>query len=77
MVNLALLPKKENISKKAKRLNEISDAWLKKNITTYTGIDADKFDAFSDAANFNKMSDLRSELFLQAFSTNRNSMLIN
>lgn len=77
LVNLALLPKKENISKKAKRLNEISDAWLKKNITTYTGIDEDKFDTFSDAANFDKMSDLRSKLFLQAFSTNRNSMLIN
>lgn len=38
LINLALLPTKDNISKKAKALNEIMDSWFELQITTYTGI---------------------------------------
>lgn len=36
------------ISKKAKALNEITDSWLKLQITTYTGIEESAFDQYSD-----------------------------
>jgi hypothetical protein len=38
MANLALLPKKPNITKSDKPLNEISNNWLKSEIERYTGI---------------------------------------
>lgn len=77
LVNMALLPTKENISKKSKRLNEITDSWLKMQITTYTGIVESDFDLFSDLSNFEKMKEQRSELFKIAFSTNRTTTLSN
>ena len=46
LINLALLPTKDNISKKAKALNEITDSWLKLQISTYTGIEEKDFDQY-------------------------------
>lgn len=75
--NLALLPKKDNINKKSKALNEIRDPWLRNSIVTYTGISEDKFDLYSDIANMGKLQDERSKLFLIAFDSNRNAKLSN
>lgn len=69
--NLALLPKKDNIHKKSKSLNEIVDPWLKNSIVTYTGIDENNFDLYSDIANIGQLQSERSKLFLLAFDTNR------
>lgn len=77
LANLALLPKKDNIHKKSKALNEIVDPWLKNSIVTYTGISEDKFDLYSDIANIRKLQDERSKLFITAFSTNRSAKLSN
>ena len=77
LANLALLPKKDNIHKKNKALNEITDPWLKNSITTYTGITEDKFDLYSDIANINQLQTERLELFSIAFSTNRSAKLSN
>lgn len=77
LANLALLPKKDNIHKKSKALNEIVDPWLKNSIVTYTGISEDKFDLYSDIANIYKLQDERSKLFITAFSTNRSAKLSN
>lgn len=77
LANLALLPKKDNIHKKSKALNEIVDPWLKNSIVTYTGITEDKFDLYSDIANICKLQDERSKLFITAFSTNRSAKLSN
>ena len=51
LINLAFLPTKDNISKKAKALNEITDSWLKLQISTYTGIKEAEFEQYSDIAN--------------------------
>ena len=75
LINLALLPTKDNISKKAKALNEITDNWLKLQITTYTGIKEEEFDHYSDISNIASVHKKRSNMFSTAFSTNRMTVL--
>lgn len=75
--NLALLPKKDNISKKNKSLNEIKDMWLKTSITTYTGILEEDFDKYSDISNIDLLKLQRQELFITAFDVNRTTKLSN
>ncbi len=75
LINLALLPTKDNISKKAKALNEITDSWLKKEIIEFTGIPEDKFELYSDVSNIEELYNSRSKLFEVAFSINRTSKL--
>lgn len=77
LVNLALLPTKENISKKSKKLNEITDSWLKQQITKFTGIEETDFMKYSDVTNLASLRKQRSELFTVAFSTNRKASLAN
>lgn len=77
LANLALLPKKDNIHKKNKTLNEIVDPWLINSIVTYTGISEDKFDLYSDIANINQLQTERLKLYKIAFSTNRSAKLSN
>ena len=75
LINLALLPTKDNISKKTKALNEITDNWLKLQITTYTGIKEEEFDHYSDISNIASIHKKRSNMFSTAFSTNRMTAL--
>lgn len=77
LVNLALLPTKDNISKKAKRLNEITDSWLKAQITLYTGIEEQDFQKYSDVTLLHELRKQRKKLFIDAFDTNRKSILAN
>ena len=69
--NLALLPKKDNISKKSKALNEITDSWLKLQISTFTGIPQSEFGEYSDIANISKLCEMRRELLKKTFTTDR------
>ena len=75
--NLALLPTKANISKKAKRLNEITDAWLKKQIVIYSGVREAEFETYSDVTNIEVLRTQRKALFTTAFSSNRKTELSN
>lgn len=75
LINLALLPTKDNISKKAKALNEITDSWLKLQISTYTGIKEAEFEQYSDIANISLLYNARSKLFTTAFTSNRTTAL--
>lgn len=75
LINLALLPTKDNICKKAKALNEITDTWLKLQITTFTEIPESEFGKYSDIANISDLCTLRSELFSTTFSVGRNTAL--
>lgn len=77
LVNLALLPTKDNISKKSKRLNEITDPWLKTQITTYTKIEEADFDKYSDVTNIDDLRTQRKRLFTTAFGINRTASLTN
>ena len=75
LINLALLPTKDNISKKAKALNEITDRWLKLQISTYTGIKEEEFAQYSDIANISLLYNARNKLFTTAFTSNRTTAL--
>lgn len=77
LVNLALLPKSDNISKKDKALNEISDKWLRDVVSEYTGIDKDEFDRFSDISHLDEFRTLRKKMFIKIFEDDRNSALSN
>jgi len=77
LINLALLPTKDNISKKAKALNEITDSWLKLQIATFSGIPEAEFEKYSDVANISELCSMRSELFSKVFSTGRATTLSN
>lgn len=75
--NLALLPKKDNISKKSKKLDEITDSWLKTSITTFAGISEAEFSKYSNVANITDLKAKRQILFLTAYDTNRDANLSN
>ncbi|MBI9031140.1 DUF262 domain-containing protein [bacterium] len=75
LFNLCLLPKRDNCSKNNKKLNEIHDPWLKDQIKMFAFINPDEYDIFSDITNLEILKEKRSEIFLEAFSTKRNSIL--
>ena len=77
LTNLALLPKKENISKNSKALNEVTDPWLKNAITIYSGIEEKYFDKYSDITQIVDMKEYRGKLFSDSFGSKRTSMLSN
>lgn len=75
--NLALLPKKDNISKKSKKLNEITDQWLINSITTFAGIQKIDFEKYSNVMNITDLKTVREKMFENAFSLNRDKALSN
>lgn len=77
LANLALLPKKDNISKKSKALNEIADPWLKSMIEIYTGIKQEMFETYSDISNIVQLKNERQNLFIIAFDINRKTKISN
>lgn len=77
LANYAILPKKDNISKKDKRLNEITDIWLKESVSKYTSIDVQDFDKFSDLTNLDALLEMRLNLFDKLFTEERKKRLIN
>lgn len=75
--NLALLPKKDNISKKSKKLNEITDQWLINSVTTFAGIQKEDFDKYSNVMNITELKMEREKLFEKTFSLDRDKVLSN
>ena len=75
--NLALLPKKDNISKSSKALNEISDSWLKNQIVVYSNIKEKDFDKYSDISNIGGLKTDRGKDFIECFTTTRSKKLSN
>lgn len=75
--NLAVLSRINNNSKKSKALNEITDAWLKNMVKTYTGIDEKDFDKFSDVSNIDSLVKKRTKFFQSIFDADRDNFLSN
>lgn len=71
IVNLALLPKKDNISKKDKVLKDITDDWLSKKIAEYADIPEQDFGKFSTVSSIDNLKDLRKPIFLNVFKVVR------
>lgn len=77
LINLGLLPKRDNISKSSKRLNEVTDSWLRESISSYEGIQEKDFERFSDVTQINELQKQRMKLFLKTFGEIRDTMLVN
>lgn len=77
LFNLALLPKKENISKSNKRLVEITDSWLKHQIGEYEFIPDDKYQLFSDVTKYKDLFEYRKPKFEEALKDRRTFILNN
>lgn len=77
LCNLSLLPKKDNISKSNKSLNEIVDPWLIQQIEQFADIPSSEFDKFSNLANIDQLKAHRSPLYERAFDVARLNKLSN
>lgn len=77
LFNLILLPKADNIQKKDKALNEITDTFLRQNIAKYIGIDESKFNNYSDISNIEDMKSERLAMLKNVFGAIRTSELSN
>lgn len=77
LYNLALLPKKQNISKNNKKLISIDNQWLISRIEKYADIKREEFEEFSKIQNLEKLKQKRSKLFYEAFLNKRNELFID
>ena len=77
LFNLELLPKDDNIQKKDKALNEISDSFLRQSISRYCDVAIEDFDKYSDIANIEDMKKARLEMLLDVFRRMRKTELSN
>ena len=77
LLNLGLLPARENASKGKRRLCEITDSWLKEQILKYEFIGQNDYADFSNVSNYKTMFDLRKPKFTKAFNGDRNKALSN
>lgn len=71
LLNISLLPKKDNISKNDKPLNEITDPWLKRQIEIFEHIIIADFDKYSTLANVEDFKDERKQMFDNIFGEKR------
>lgn len=76
LVNIAILPKKDNIQKTDKKLSQIDDNWLIHQIEIYEEIDKSKFQEFSDLTNFDSFFEYR-KIKLLNFIEDRKKFLLN
>lgn len=77
LLNLGILPKKENCSKGKKRLVEITDSWLKSEVKEYEFIDEADYQTFSNVNNYLTMFNQRRPIFINAFTVMRRNLLNN
>lgn len=77
LFNLQLLPKSDNISKKDKTLNELTDSFLRQAISKYTGIQEQDFGRYSDVSKIEELKKERLAYLLDAFGEKRKTELSN
>jgi len=75
LLNLALLPKKENISKGDKALKELTGDWLPDVVERYSMIPRKDFVKYSDLSNWDQFKKTRVALITNAFKNDRQSVL--
>ncbi|MBQ7590858.1 MAG: DUF262 domain-containing protein [Verrucomicrobia bacterium] len=81
ILNLGLLPKRENCSKGDRRLIEITndESWLRDQIRRYEFIeyDLERYNRFSDITHYNEMFEFRKPIIIKAFTEDRIRILNN
>ena len=73
--NLAELPSRENSTKGDKSLTEVSDPWLKSQISQYTGIAEDEFNEYCDITDVEELIKVRSDQIKKGFLEGRQKLL--
>jgi hypothetical protein len=77
LFNLALLPKRENISKGDKLLKHLpDDPWLKDQVSRYTSISQKDFERFSNVHSIDELKTKRKKVFKEAFGDKRDSVIV-
>lgn len=71
LTNLALLPKRQNISKSNKKISDIDDPWLRDQIINYEEIMEQQFTEMSDIKNIEKLKQHRGSLIIETFEKRR------
>lgn len=75
LYNFALLPKKDNISKSDRTLNDLkqdtSNTWLFDEVKRYTEISDSEIEKYSNINNISDLIQKRKSLFIDAFTVNR------
>jgi hypothetical protein len=74
--NLALLPKKDNISKRNQPLRDITDPWLKTQVSSFTSSPEGDFERFSKVQSIDDLKDFRKGFFMEAFGGKRDNLFI-
>ena len=77
LLNLGLLPKRENICKSNAKLSMIDDDWLIDQIEKYEFIKKEDFAKYSNISNYKEMFEERKPIFIESFTTNRDDILNN
>lgn len=77
LFNLGLLPKNNNISKSDKRLVEITNSWLKTQISQYEFVDEKDYQKYSNINNYNDLFKKRKKIFDEAFTECRDNLINN
>lgn len=75
LVNLSLLPRQSNNSKKALLLSDLKDDTLGHTVSKFTGLDLKNFSTYSDITNLEALISCRSELWIETFGNARESAL--
>ena len=70
-LNLSLLPRQSNNSKKALLLSDLKDDTLGHTVSRFTGLDLNDFQKYSDITNLTALISRRSELWIATFGEDR------
>lgn len=73
--NKALLPKLDNISKGERAINQLRGTWLYDMVKTFTGIQEEDVDKYSDIVNIESLIEFRIKDYKEVFSNQRISLL--
>lgn len=77
LLNLSILPERDNNTKRDKTLSEITDTVLAHIVSELTGIPQSDFIKFSDINHIDDFISVRKSLMIKVFDTMRNSNLSN
>jgi len=77
LANLALIPKKPNISKGDKPIDQVLDSWLRSQIQIYEEIPQEEFRSFSSVTQVTSLKDFRGAMFKDVFKKARPGLIEN
>lgn len=77
IVNLAIIPSSANESKNDKKLTDINDSWVKKQVTIYSEIQESDFKNYNKPEHIKDLKIYRGDLIKKVFHEKRSNLLTN